>query len=422
VNTKNIKSSVLFLAVASAFVTGCGADLSALTGDTSGGGTTTNGLSSAVSTITTQIGAVAGMSDYTTFAKNDAFARISTSTATMMAAPNFGLDWTTSLTGLGDPRVSGSTSISPKEFMGVQLDDAARATDDGHAINAFGRMNDAFRILCAVGVGVSAGGTTVDEFGYLPNGTYPITFTAAIKTSMNNTCGLDASNISDGSSMTLTVASGTTNYDKVFTFDLFNQKYMVKNDATVLRVATSENSSYHYTRSMAEYNKSTGVTRAEYVTVPKSGQNAGTEVFRLFYDSVSDDGMILGVFGNNTSLTEGQRFIVSGKPSTGDAFSLSMRIDIAFGDSSSREACVTASTGNIATDGSRCTASSTRLVGADVTAVAANLSTWYSTYVNDGASGPADSVRDDWGVAALTDSKLIGFSSMATLVSTAIVP
>lgn len=419
---KHINGSILYLAVASAFVTGCGTDLSALTGGSSGGGTTTNGLSAAVSTISTQLSAVAGMSDYTTFAKNNPNARVANASATLMAAPNFGSDWTTALTGLGDPRVSGSSNISPKDFMGIQLDDSARATDDGHAVNAFGRMNDAFRILCAVGVGANASGYTVDEFGYLANGTYPITFTAAVKTSMNTTCGLDASSIPDGSTMTMTVTSGGANYDKVFTFDLFDQKYMVKNDATVLRVGTSENSSLHYTRSLAEYNKSTGVTRAEYVTVPKSGQTAGTEVFRLYYDSVSDDGMVLGVFANNTALTQGQRFIVSGKPSTGDAFSLSMRIDLAFGDSSSREACVTASTGNIETDGARCSASSTRLVGANVSSVAANLSTWYTTYVNDGAAGPADSVRDDWGNAALTDSKLIGFNSMSTLVSTAITP
>jgi hypothetical protein len=422
VKSKYINSSILFLATVSVLSTGCGADLPSLTDASSGGDTTTNGLSAAVSTITTQLSAVAGMSDYTTFAKNNANARISANATTMMAAPNFGSDWTTSLTGLGDPRVSGSTSISPKDFMGLQLDDSVRATDDGHAINAFGRMNDAFRILCAVGVGANAMGYTVDEFGYLADGSYTITFSAAIKSEMSSTCGLDATNIPDDTTMTMTVAAGGSNYDKVFTFNTFNQKYMVKNDASVLRVASSETSDYHYSRSLAEYNKSSGLTRAEYVTVPKLGQSAGTEVFRFYYDATNDVGMILGLFANNTSMTQGQRFIVSGKPSVGDAFSLSMRIDLAFGDTNSREACVTASNGNIATDGARCTASSTRLAGEDVAAVDSNVSTWYTTYVNDGASGPANTVRDDWGHAALSDSKLIGFNSMSTLVSTPIAP
>ena len=409
----------VFMVSVGLFSGGCGTELATSAG---GAGETVNALSAAVSTLTGKIDAAAGISDYTASLASRSSARFIRSSI-RTTDNSFGSDWSQSLAGLGDPRVDGSTSISPKDFMGLQLDDSAVA-DDGHDINAFGRMSTAFQILCAVGVGASEAGETVDENGYLPNGSYTITFTAGVKAAMQSTCGLSPDGIPDGASMVLTVTSGGTNYDKVFGFNLFSLKYMVKNDATILRVASAEDSTYHFSRSLAEYNKSTGITRAEYVSVPKLGVSAGSEVFRLFYDSVQDEGMILGLFASNTDFNAGQRYIVAGKPGTGDALSLSFRADYALTGSHKREACVNSSTGEPVSggDGARCVASSTRLNGAGIDDMETSLSTWFTTYVNDGASGPSNSVRDDWGKDATTDSKMISFSDMSTLVSSSVAP
>jgi hypothetical protein len=144
--------------------------------------------------------------------------------------------------------------------MGQQLN-ANLLSDGGAAINAFGRMNQAFQIFCAVGVGSASAGYAIDSQGYLANGTYQITFTSTVKTSMTSTCGINTSSIPNNAVMTMTVETGGSNYDKKLTFDAFDQSYWVKNNSTVLRVATAENTSNGYSRTIAEYNKTTGVDR-----------------------------------------------------------------------------------------------------------------------------------------------------------------
>jgi hypothetical protein len=69
---------------------------------------------------------------------------------------SFGTIWTTATPGIGDPKDNGVTLISFKDYMGSQLDPDAQSTGGG-SINVFGRMNNAFQIFCAVGVGAHVG-------------------------------------------------------------------------------------------------------------------------------------------------------------------------------------------------------------------------------------------------------------------------
>jgi hypothetical protein len=216
----------------------------------------------------------------------------------------------------------------------------------------------------------------------------------------------------------MTVSDGVTNYDKKLTFDLFDQAYWVKNDTTVLRVATAENSDEGYSRTLAEYNKSTGVTRAEAIWVAAPSTTSSMEAARIYHDEDNDEGMVLsyrGMVDASPNITDGIRYVLAGKPEAGDAFSISMRADTQLGNSNSYEACVGSTDGNILTDGSRCTASSTQLNGADIAGSDAILSSWFTSY-----SATADS--EDWGTAELTDADILSFDNMANLRTSAFAP
>ncbi len=383
------------------------------------GASTTNTISQLTATLNSKISGVAGILDAASslIESNNPINSINSINSKAVIRPfaSFSTAWTTTSPGIDNPVTNGAPDpISFKDFMGQQLN-ANLLSDGGAAINAFGRMNQAFQIFCAVGVGSASAGYAIDSQGYLANGTYQITFTSTVKTSMTSTCGINTSSIPDNTVMTMTVETGGANYDKKLTFDAFDQSYWVKNNTTVLRVATAENTSNGYSRTIAEYNKTTGVTRAQAVYTNAPAQSGSVELFRIYYDETSDVGMVFGYRGNDAAVTNATRYLLSGKPTAGDALSLSLRADTPFSSTDSYEACVLSASGNITTDGSRCSATSTRLVGADVSTANASVTTFYSAYAGQAASS-------NWGPAGLTDSDVIPFTDMTDLATTAYAP
>jgi outer membrane murein-binding lipoprotein Lpp len=399
------KNQLIGIIVSILVLTGC----SGSNTSTPSSGASSNGITTALTTLNSKIDAVSGLLDTARSASGQT-AQVSSKDVSILAT-SFGAAWTTTTPGFPNYYINGSPDVPAKDFMGGQLDDEGQ-NDGGAAINAFGRMKNAFDIFCAIGVGATAAGQTVDSSGYIDNGTYTITFSASVKAAMTSTCGIDTSNIPDDTAMMMTVESGGTNYDKKISFDVFDQTYWVKNDATVLRIATSENQEFDsghsgadaFSRTLAEYNKTTGITRVQYTSLPDIA-SSGLEFFRLYYNENTDEGMVIAYKGTNTGVTNAIRYVLAGKPSTGDAFSLSLRADNQFGSATSRNACVLAANGNITTDGSLCTASSTRLAGADVTAADATMAAVYGST----ASG--------WGVSGLTDADVLPFTDMTDILT-----
>lgn len=373
----------------------------------------TNEMSAVVSTLNENINAVSGILDQT---RRSAFT-ILPAAGEMTRGSSFGSAWTTTTPGIRDPETNTMTNISFQDYMGSQLDPDAQS-EGGGSINVFGRMNNAFQIFCAVGVGAEAAGYTIDSYGYLEAGTYTVTFSSTTKSSMTTTCGIDTSTIPDNTEMTMTVTTGGTNYDRKLTFDFFDQAYWVKNDATVLRVATAENTDEGFSRTLAEFNKTTNVTRAEAIWVAAPSTSSSMEAARIYYDADGDEGMVLsyrGFIDGSPAVTDGVRYILAGKPENGDAFSISLRADTEMGDTNSYEACVSSTDGSILTDGARCSATGTRLNGADISGSNGILSTWFTAY-------SANSDSQDWGTAELTDADVVPFTDMTDLPTTSFTP
>jgi hypothetical protein len=334
----------------------------------------------------------------------------------------WGADWSTVISP-GTPFRSPATdsNVSAMDYIGDMLDDDLYR-DNGSAASVFTRINSTMNIFCAIGVGATLSDYTVDDSGYLADGSYTITFTTEIKEAMESTCDMDLTGITTGSTVSFTVSDPGTNYDKKFEFtSMFDQVYMVKNDNTVTRIANWEQDTDEdiYSRALIEINKTTNVARGEYISTTDGSSN-GVEVLRIYFDEDADEGQILSLNADASAVTNGTRFIIQGKPETGDAMSISLRADQQMGDTNSYEACVDSEDGSIITtggevDGTRCTTGA-RLGGADISTVNGDWGTFYSTYV--GVSSDAA----DWGIAGVNDSKVVPFTDMTDMLTVDFTP
>jgi len=387
------------------FSIGCSKDSS-----TASSSTSTNAMLSTYSSIVSQVSEVSGLLD--TSYRSNAFVQELTSINYLMAAanpPRLQDDWSINLNMGDDTTSSGSDFISLKDWMGHQLDPAV-LNYDGAAMNVFGRLNNALAIFCALGVGAEAAGETIDENGYLSAGTFTLTFTSSVKTNMNTTCGIDASGIATDSSMTVTSTAVTGDYDRQYTFSLFQQTYLVKNSGGIINIASGENQhSGAVSRTIVNWNQNTGKTLVEYVSNP-GGATAGTSglyAYRMYYDETADDGQILTYEGDDSG-TNATRYILAGKPQSGDAFSFSVKTT-QIASSALLEACVNSSTGDIVAsgDGARCSASSTRTVGADVS----TLNTLFTNFLGQ-------KTLTAWGT--VSSSTALAWNSKANMLTTPI--
>ena len=366
---RTLISSLMVLALA----TSCGSSSSG-----SGGGSS-NALVGTVSTVLSQANIVSGVLDS---AKKN---QLSTS-ENLVTDEYLTTEWWDTDLSLPNP-ITGVGNVTPKDWMGKQLDPDAVNSDDA-SVNVFGRLKTALGIFCALGVGAESAGQAIDSNGYLPAGEFSLTFTSSNVATMLSSCGIDASD-RVGFSVSITVAVETGTYERSYTFGApFSQVYYVKNSGGEVNIATGENDDYK-SRTLVSMNQNTGILKVEYV-----GVGGGLYGYRLYYDENSDEGHLLTYEGDASVSSTYTRYTLAGKPKTGDAFSLSMKSNnLASGVM--KEGCVASATGDLftsggETDGFRCVTGS-RMPGSSVV----SLNTFFDNFYANRAGA--------WGVVtALT--------------------
>jgi hypothetical protein len=327
----------------------------------------------------------------------------------------FSAKWSTaSGSGLYNPKIEGDSipEISVQDYVEIMLDETAVSEgDDPSSVSPFSRITNDLQIFCAIGVGMTLSGQTVDSSGYVAAGSYTFDFSPTIKTAMTTTCGIDTSSIPDNQTLNITVETGTT-YERKFSFDLFNQEYWVTNNASVLRIASSENADQGYSRSYIEINKSTNVTRAQYVwTTSQEQGEGGVELYRIYFDENSDEAMVMGYRGSVGGMSDvdtATRFIFAGKPENGA--DISVGFVIGRGDNTTYKACVNSETLAMGTDDALCTADADSLAGAEISAISTIVSNFYTTYAATADAG-------DWGIEELSESDVVPFTDESDLVT-----
>ncbi len=394
----------------------CGSDSSGTSSDTS---VVDNGITSLVSEITTSVNGAAGM--YDEAKKKKSIQNLSYKLWGNKDA--FGSKWTTDTgSGVYDPRVNGGSipEISIKDYLGIMLDeDVLSEGDQPYAISPFSRTSEGLKIFCAIGVGMNFAGANVDEFGYVPADSYTFSFTSALKAAMTATCNIDTTMIPDDQQVTVTVTEGTpvTGYERKYSFSFFNQEYWVTNTSTELKLVSSEDSnSSNVSRQYIHINKTTNVTKAEYVSTTLAGQQAGVELYRIFWDENNDEAMVMGYRGRaggmSDSVASADRFLLSGKPNAGVDISVGFMVG---GSATEYKGCVNADTGAIVNDDSLCTPDSDSLGGAEINEIDTLVSNFYTAYAAQAASV-------DWGPSGLTESDEISFTNMTDLVTAPFAP
>ncbi|MBT4793417.1 MAG: hypothetical protein HON90_17730 [Halobacteriovoraceae bacterium] len=288
--------------------------------------------------------------------------RMSKSTSALVA---FGNDWDVNQT-LPDDSTEANDQITAKEWMGQQINEKA-VRENGSDISVFGRMNSTLGVFCAIGVIL---GTDVDANGYPSDGSKSVTFAASHITTIKSECNFDASSAS-GMTMNFTVSTptNTTVFDKKVVLNPPGggiQTVYFRNSTSEINVTSVETytkeSKNWVSRTVVDYDKSTKIIRAEYI----SGQ-AGTlangdrvQVSRILYDEPNDEGYLMYMAYEKDTTDYSREYVLTGKPQTASSeFALSFYDDQALNDTDERQLCVNSDTGDMAsgaTDGVFCSA------------------------------------------------------------------
>lgn len=359
-------------------VTSCLMFLNACSDDDSGSGSSSNAITSGYSTVLAKANQITNLKPEVSF--------LGEGQMQPMASASFGSLWTTNASPFVDER--DNTTTNPKEWMGIQLDaDAVRA--NGSLISMFGRLNSALSIFCALGV--TLGSDQVDSDGYPIDGSPTLTFTSSITATITSDCDMSDANDLVGLEIALVVTtpSSTTTYAKkvVMTFPAEmgggSQTYYIKSDSTAINIATTEVNENGVHRTIVAYDVASEVLKLEYVSAPDGAIISDEHVaaYRLYSDEANDVGYMMALEHTEGSPDDIITYTLGGKPATTNAqFSLSMMSNGLAG-TDPYEACVNSSNGDIATDGARCTASSTTVAGYDISTATA-VNNFVSTYVN----------------------------------------
>lgn len=331
-----------------------------------------------------------------------------------LAAPRFESNWTQQL--ILDP-VAGSTAISPRNWIDLQLQPDTRSTSL-NAINGMGRMLDSLQILCAINVMLQSARVTLTGIGYPEVGSRNIAISSDLKTAFFNNCGTSLPSIIVGTSVQVAVQSASRNtfYDLQLIFADLDTVYYLKKDVRILNILMAQNlpSGAHVRMALA-WDVSGRIFRAEYIAVPSAAGNPALTpvvVDRLYWNEANDVSYLHSFSGvGNASIANGDKFVLGVRPQNGDAYSLSFRSP-SVGSDSKYEACVGLTSKSIVIDGARCFPSSLRLAGFDVDAALVDTGIASNVYSN------RNSVWD-WKDATqgVDGSETVGFAGVIDFLS-----
>lgn len=314
-------------------------------------------------------------------------------------AGSFGATWSSSAV-ISNP-INHSQNITAQQYMLVQLNPNAVQADNGSSVNMFGRLKQTLGVFCAIGVAAGMSGVAVDASGYPENGTHAVTLTAAILSQLSTQCNMDVQGVSPGEQLALVVASASGLYDKSLGLDGMQQTVLVKSDANVINIASGEvhDDGHSVSRAVVQWNKVSKVLLAQYNSDPGTGHSGsgGLYAYRLYYDEAGDVSQLLTYEGPANSLANATRYSMVGKPDVGTAVSLSFQHP-GINSGTSVDACVNASTGDLVPDGSRCSATSTTLVGHDIStgATASMFSSFQAANGNSSWATVTNSTTISW--------------------------
>lgn len=318
-----------------------------------------------------------------------------------------GSGWISDVGGLIDERDSSSTS--PKEWMGIQLDDGAERTN-GSKISPFGVLNSALGVFCAVGVGLG------NSSNYPDNGSDSVTLDNSTVATIEAECDLDVSSDMLNQTIGITVEDTVDNtlYDKKITINLgSDQIFYVRSDSSAINIATSEVNENGIHRTVVAYNLSTQVLKLEYVSGPESALGSTDEhisAFRIYHDEVNDTGYMMGMKYDDKSSPEKVHYILAARPesihdeTSNETVALSFVASV-LGDENARQACIDPYSGDIYTDNSLACS----LTGTDIDSVDTAGEVLVSGYTHGSYSSVSESTTlsfsdSDFATAAFSEN------------------
>lgn len=206
-----------------------------------------------------------------------------------------------------------------KQWFVDQFDDSF-VNSNGAKVTFAGRMANTLDILCYLG---EAGLTSASD--NLPAaGTYSI----AITSSMDTTCGGDGGSVGVDVTLTVTETTDTTYYDKKLSFQLGDANaacpfvYYARINSSAINLATAEDQNCdgrnHASMSVFHLDKATDDALFVYYSKSFEVGSSGFEMYRGYINETNSDAKIIGFYGGITGTTRpfdsGIGFTAAGSP------------------------------------------------------------------------------------------------------------
>lgn len=380
-NSKNL--SLVSLCLIPLVFTSCMEKKASTTTTSSESSVQVNAISTAVKDTQEKVNAVSELTPGETgvasmlFKKNLNFL---ISTAVAALPEEFGDDWDIN-SPFQDPAYCGAdcSPVYPggayhdrsiKYWMQAHLDkDFKRG--NGSSANVFGRMNDNFKMICAIGQML-----TINGGGYPTNGSYSLTITQDKLTAITTVCDMNVDNPADliGTEIQLIVSTPatTTLYDKKLALILpegDTQTLFLRNSAQFINIASAESGVHGQSRSIISYDQVNKKLFFEYISAAAGSGDNSMYVYRIYHNETTDQGYILALEGGGNAGYTDTRFTLTGKPNSGGSIALSMSRSQgnAF---AAKKACILLADGSITQDGSlNCTLPGVSIDDANITSL-----------------------------------------------------